>query len=269
MRIFFAVFFAVFATSISAQTGVGTTSPKGALEVTNASVNPSSTGSASNGNIRIQGNNSNNVLDIGNMNSSTGAWIQSRDASNYGTNSQLRINPKGGNVSIGTTTPGSSAIHVAGTVTATQTIRSSAPGQLLNMVMLDETALGISTNIQNSSTTYTDILSYSYTPVSNNSRILVKFNVNHIIGGNSSGGNDEIASQITINGTAVQEKRQYFPAGNSGNGDRSVNLFPISAVYDNTSSSAIAIKVRMARTAGDDVTTVYPDMVLTITEIAD
>ncbi len=269
MRNFLGLFFAVFAVQLNAQTGVGNSSPKGTMEVSTSSANPLSSGNSSNGNLRIQGTNSSNVLDMGNMNSSTGAWIQSRDGSNYGTNTQLRINPKGGNVTIGSTTASASALHVEGTITASQTIRSTAVGQLLNMLMLDETALSISSNIQNSSGTFTDILTYTYTPVSNNSRIMVKFNGNHIIGGNSSGGVDEFASQIAINGTTIQEKRQYFPAGNSGNGNRSVNLFPITGVYDNTASSAITIKVRVGRTSGDDVVTVYPDMLLTITEISD
>ena len=269
MRNIFGILFAFFAVPLNAQSGVGNTSPKGALEVSTGSANPSSSGSSSNGNLRIQGSNSNSVLDIGNMSSSTGAWMQSRDASNYGSNTQLRLNPNGGNVTIGTATPASSALHVEGNITASQTIRSSAVGQLLNMLILDETALSISSNIQNSSGTFTDILTYTYTPVSNNSRILIKFNGNHYIGGNSSAGIDEFASQIAINGTTIQEKRQYFPTGNSGNGNRSVNLFPITGVYDNTSSSAITIKVRFGRTSGDDVATVYPDMLLTITEISD
>ena len=269
MKNFFILVFAFAAGSTLAQTGIGNVNPKGTLEVSSSSANPSNSGSNSNGQLRIQGSNSNNVLDIGIMNSSNGAWIQSRDATNYSSNSQLRINPKGGNVTIGTTTIANSALHVEGNISASQTIRSSAAGQLLNMLILDETALSISSNIQNNSTTFTDILTYSYTPISNNSRILVKFNCNYLIGGNSSAGNDEIASQISINGSAIQEKRQFFSAGNSGTGNRSVNLFPISGVYDNTGSSAISIKIRIARTSGEDVTTVYPDMLLTITEIAD
>ncbi len=255
-------------TLLTAQVGVGNLSPKLTLEVSNTSANSATTGSSANGLLRIQGN-TNTGLDVGIMNSSTASWLQSRNVSNYSSNLPLKLNPNGGNVTIGSLTPGTSNLHVQGNIAATGSIRSTATGQLLNSVYLTESDLSKSSTTQNNSTTATDIISYTYTPVSNSSRIWIKFSANYEIGGNSSGGNDEIASQLLVGSSVIQEKRQYFPAGNSGNGNRSVNIFPISGVFDNTSSSSITIKVNVRRTAGDDLTNVFADMVFSIVEIAD
>jgi hypothetical protein len=252
-----------------AQVGLGNSTPKNALEISQTSADPATSGSSSNGTLRVQGNTS-SVLDFGILNSASGSWIQSRSSSSYSNNFSLKLNPNGGNVTIGTSTPGSSTLHVSGNIQATGAIRSSSAGQLLNSVYLTESDLGISNTISNNSTTATDVVSYNYTPVSSSSRIWIKLSANYEIAGNTSSGvYDEIGSQITVGGTTIQEKRQIFLTGNSGNGNRSVNIFPISAVYDNTGSSTLTIKVSVKRISGDDLTDVWTDIVFSIVEIAD
>lgn len=89
-----------------AQTGIGTTSPVNKLQVETTLAEPATTGATANGNFRLSGTSGSHVLDFGLSSSSTYSWLQSRSRSNYGTNFNLVLNPNGGNVGIGTTSPG-------------------------------------------------------------------------------------------------------------------------------------------------------------------
>jgi hypothetical protein len=66
--------------------------------------------------LRLQGTTFTSALDMG-TNGGNYAWIQSTDQTNLGTNYSLVINPNGGNVGIGTTSP-SAALDVNGEVLA-------------------------------------------------------------------------------------------------------------------------------------------------------
>jgi hypothetical protein len=87
-----------------AQTGIGTTSPVNKFQVETATADPASSGSAANGNLRLSGLSVAHVLDFGLSSTSTFAWIQARNKT-YGTNYILALNPLGGNVGIGTSSP--------------------------------------------------------------------------------------------------------------------------------------------------------------------
>jgi hypothetical protein len=89
---------------VFAQTGIGTTAPVNKLEVVAATADPSNSGSAANGNLRLGGLSVSHVLDFGLSSTSTFAWIQARNKT-YGTNYILALNPLGGNVGIGTSAP--------------------------------------------------------------------------------------------------------------------------------------------------------------------
>ncbi len=259
--------------STKAQVGIGTSSPNAKLDIRGTRGPAATSGNSNNATLRISNGNLNgsSVLDFG-SNGDGHAWLQSRSSSDYTLNYPLYLNSNGGAVSINTS-QSSAALNVGGTILATGTIRSSAAGQELNRVVLNESDLGISANITNSSGTYTDVITYTYTPTSNKSRILITYSGNYTISGNVGSIQDEFNSQITVGGTSIQEKRQLFVnTGNStigGNGFRGSGVFPISAVYKNSSSSNITIKVRVSRTAGDDTITIYPDMLFSIVEIAD
>ena len=88
-----------------AQTGIGTTVPVNKFEVVASNADPASSGSSANGNLRLGATASSHVLDFGLSSSSNYAWLQARLKSNYGTNYSLVLNPNGGNVGIGTTSP--------------------------------------------------------------------------------------------------------------------------------------------------------------------
>jgi hypothetical protein len=87
-----------------AQTGIGTTAPVNKFQVETTTADPANSGSAANGNLRLGGLSAVHVLDFGLSSTSTFAWIQARNKT-YGTNYSLALNPLGGNVGIGTSSP--------------------------------------------------------------------------------------------------------------------------------------------------------------------
>ncbi|MHA8079773.1 hypothetical protein VR610_01320 [Aquirufa regiilacus] len=88
-----------------AQTGIGTIAPINKLQVEGPAADPATSGATANGILRLSGTTGIHVLDMGVSLTSTYGWIQARSESAYGTNYNLILNPNGGNVGIGTTTP--------------------------------------------------------------------------------------------------------------------------------------------------------------------
>jgi hypothetical protein len=86
--------------------GINETNPASKLEVNGVFGNPLTTGSAQNGIARFSQTLGNGVLDVGFGDNSGGfSWLQSRDSTNYATVYSLLLQPNGGNVGIGTTSP--------------------------------------------------------------------------------------------------------------------------------------------------------------------
>ena len=101
------ILFLVISSGVFAQTGIGTTTPVNKFEVVSATADPASSGSSSNGNLRLGGTSGSHILDFGLSSSSTYGWVQARSKSNYSTIYSLAFNPNGGNVGIGTASPSS------------------------------------------------------------------------------------------------------------------------------------------------------------------
>jgi len=118
-----------------AQTGIGTTAPVNKLEVVATTADPASSGTAANGNLRLGGISAVHVLDFGLSSTSTFSWIQARNKT-YGTNYILGINPLGGNVGIGNSTPnstltvGNAAGTIPGEITLNPTTNAYEGGQI-------------------------------------------------------------------------------------------------------------------------------------------
>jgi len=86
--------------------GIGTDAPILKLVVKGASSYPATTGTAQTGVFRLTGGTGlYNVLDMGINESTDTAWIQATRANSLSTYDKLLINPYGGNVGIGTTSP--------------------------------------------------------------------------------------------------------------------------------------------------------------------
>ena len=99
--------------------GIGTTSPVTALHVESATTAalPATSGTTQSGGHRIRIGTSGlgtGILDIGTAGGS-GMWLQSTDRTSLSTNYALLLNPNGGNVGIGTTSPGHT-LDVAGNI---------------------------------------------------------------------------------------------------------------------------------------------------------
>lgn len=118
------------------------------------------------------------------------------------------------------------------------------------------------------------IARYSYTPKSNNSKIIVEYSGYYIIGGNSTGGEDTFQSLIkVIRGSDavidIAKRVQHFRSGD-GTGSRSSTMFPIMGAYTNTGISNIEFQINFSSAGGDVVQFFksYFDACMKVTEIA-
>jgi hypothetical protein len=107
------IIFCIALIKVHAQTGIGTTTPVNKLEVVATAADPASSNASANGNLRLGSTSASHVLDFGLSSSSTFSWLQARSKSNYATNYNLVLNPNGGNVGIGTSSP-TAKLNIAG-----------------------------------------------------------------------------------------------------------------------------------------------------------
>ncbi|MDE1874694.1 MAG: hypothetical protein KGH68_01350, partial [Patescibacteria group bacterium] len=91
--------------------GIGTTNPGGLLDVhKSGAASPANSGSAGTGGLRISNGFASNVLDMG-QDASGNSWIQSyANSGALSTYANLNLNPNGGNVGIGSTSPSASLV---------------------------------------------------------------------------------------------------------------------------------------------------------------
>lgn len=248
---------------IFAQTGINTNSPLSRLEIKGVSSVPATSGSIDNGILRLSesASSGSKAIDFG-INGTSFSWAQPRLNSNYSSNQPLFLNPNGGSVIVGNNS-NNATLSVGGTITSTGSIRSSQSGQLLNTVLLNETDLGISSN-QNFANTTQTVAQYNYTPISSNSKILIEFHSKYDVDGSS---NDEWRAYLKAGSTTLQTQTAIWRL-NDGAGGRASNLFPIRGVFSNTTGSQITIKIDVQEISGDDDITVFPDMIMTIREVA-
>lgn len=86
--------------------GIGTVSPGAKLTISGTDGAPATSGTTQNGIFRMQGL-ANNILDMGKLQSSPFAlWFQGTNIANLSLTYPISLQPNGGNVGIGTTSPG-------------------------------------------------------------------------------------------------------------------------------------------------------------------
>lgn len=252
--------------SAQAQMGIGYTTPLVSLDIrSGGNALPASTGSAANGFLRLKKSTGNNVFDMGSgaIGGNPVFWMQARESNDYSLSRSLLLQPVGGKMAIGGI-PLTETLSVSGDVFATGSIRGSAAGSVLHMVSLEESSLSLTTAVQTSSTSRTDLFSVTYTPVSSQSDIWVEVLGNATVNG---GSDDKWRTNLVVGGLDIQT-RDLICENNSGGGGRGTTLFPLSGIYENSSTNSITIKVDAIRIAGNDTLTLQPDVTLLITEIA-
>ena len=196
--------------------GIGTDDPVLKLHLIGTNSLPATSGTTQNGGIRIENGVNSGVLDIGASNA-TGApgWIQSTDKADLSQTYNLLLNPNGGNVGIGTTSP-NQKLHVIGNAKVSgvlyssilsndngvsQKFRSSIGSDL--MTILEGGNVGIGTTSPDSpleiqfteaNGTAKQMLHLDYNPTNNYGSAVIK-----ISGGSTSGASTEI-EQVTGGG---------------------------------------------------------------------
>ncbi len=119
-----------------------------------------------------------------------------------------------GNVGIGTSNP-SEKLEVSGNVKASGSIIGAAAGSTIKTTILSSSELVNGSSTLINSTTATTIATYSYTPISNSSYIIIEYNTSYRISGY---GQDTFASQIDVEGTLISKGFQDFTGSYYGGG---------------------------------------------------
>ena len=136
------------AATFSGAVGIGTSSTNGLKTVINGATGyPATSGTTQTGVLRLSGGTGiYNVLDMGVNESTDSAWIQATRANSLGTYDKLLLNPYGGNVGIGNTSPSHPLTVGTGTIAAPH---SGTP----NMVLIGGLTAGLTiSNTSNSGT---------------------------------------------------------------------------------------------------------------------
>jgi hypothetical protein len=153
------------------------------------------------------------------------------------------------------------AVDVNGKVIRT----AYSAGEVIKMTVLVGSDLSGSNPTTVNSTADTSIASYSYTPVSSSSYIVIEYQTRYTISGSTA---DDFVSRIAVDGVEQSYSIQYW-LNASGGGTRSGVLFPLMARYTNSNTTAKTITITVRQGSSDDSGTFYKDTttVMKITEI--
>jgi hypothetical protein len=159
------------------------------------------------------------------------------------------------------------AIDTSGNLAVGGFVKANAwrAGQVINDIMLSNTEVTVSTTTIATSNSDTDFVTYSYTPLSSTSYLVIHY---HLASFSFEGGtgNDSYFSRIKVDGGEITYSRQ-----STVNGNRTGVLFPLTGRYTNSNTTAKSIVVACRRDSADDNITIVnssSSMWLRITEIA-
>jgi len=180
--------------------GIGITNPILKLHIEGTNSLPATSGIAQNGGIRIENGVNNGVLDIGASNA-TGApgWLQATDKADLSQAYKLLLNPNGGDVGIGTTSP-SDALEVAGNNSTQHRIRINNAGTGTATLAFMQGATFKSWVEYNNSTGNFDVWQYTNNPLrfatNNIERMRIDSSGNVGIGTTSPGAKLEVGANV-------------------------------------------------------------------------
>lgn len=140
MSKFIVIFGLFFVIRVSAQTGIGTAAPINKPEVVATTADPSKSGTAANGNLRVGGLSVSHVLDFGCSSTSTFTWIQARNKT-FGTKYIWALNPLGGNVGIDTSAHTAKLNLMGGGIRIAGGINNASSRPTLSAVFINENYL--------------------------------------------------------------------------------------------------------------------------------
>jgi hypothetical protein len=154
-----------------------------------------------------------------------------------------------------------------GSITATGSIRGAAAGQTLNTIVLSNQELNVVSTTTATTRNYANFVTYSYTPVSASSYLVVDFICAYSMSGTAI---DSWLSQINVDSTEIAYGTQSVNNTNDGSSGRISGLFPLLGRYRNTDLSAKTIGIAAKRDSSDDHVIISADasMWMRITEIA-
>jgi hypothetical protein len=193
--------------------GIGTTSPGQKLTADAPYGQPATTGTTQNGVFRIQvdqGVGWGEVFDMGMHVGISGppsyAWLQGTNKGNHGINYNIAINPRGGNVGIGTTSPTSLLhLHQSGANTIFRIGNNAAFDQFIYFNGNNDWSLGIDYSNSNAF-----VLS-NFSSIGTNDRLVITSGGNVLIGTTTDSG-----FKVDINGTGRFSGGLYVSGGSGG-----------------------------------------------------
>jgi hypothetical protein len=123
-------------------------------------------------------------------------------------------------------------------------------GQTINTVFLVPDQMGQIQQMYNATGSPHTIASYSYTPKSNNSKIIVEYGAYYDIDGYN---DDLFESQIVLGADTTIARRVQRFRNELGGGTRSCTIFPISGAFTNNAINPHLISVKLLLTSTDSV----------------
>lgn len=140
----------------------------------------------------------------------------------------------------------SARLDVSGSVNPTKW----TTGQTINTVFLVPDQMGQIQQTYNATGSPHTIASYSYTPKSDNSKIIVEYGAYYDIEGYN---DDLFESQIVVGASTTIAKRVQRFRNELGGGTRSCTIFPITGAFTNNATTARVISVKLLLSSTDTV----------------
>jgi hypothetical protein len=147
----------------------------------------------------------------------------------------------------------------------------TAPGSVLSDIMLSNTEVTVVSTTIAATNSNVDFITYSYTPVSSSSYLLVHIHISKYTSGPAASGDDSWYSILRVDGSEIAYGWQSTIIGSSGQTFRTGVLFPLTGRYTNSNTTAKTISVAARRSTADDSITIDNSSTaiwLRITEVA-